>query len=135
MVVSVFSSAVRPLGPAALVLLGMLLWLCAISGTNAEETSFYRSVSCCLTLVSLPSALCRSSIYLNFLLLTLTPSCAQRPDISPPVFKVELSNPQKLSPGYYFITPYEATNPGPYIFDNDGVRRIFSPATKLKKRN
>ncbi|KAJ5819537.1 hypothetical protein N7474_005128 [Penicillium riverlandense] len=86
MVASVFSSAARPLGPAALALLGVLLWLCAISGANAEETSFYKS----------------------------------RPDIYPPVFKVELSNPKKLSPGYYFITPYEAKNPGPYIFDNDG---------------
>ncbi|KAJ5624836.1 hypothetical protein N7510_001145 [Penicillium lagena] len=86
MVAVVFSSAVRPLGPAALVLLGVALWLCAISGANAEDTTFYKS----------------------------------RPDIYPPVFTIEKSSPQKLSPGYYFITPYEAKNPGPYIFDNDG---------------
>ncbi|KAI1828971.1 hypothetical protein DTO027I6_10194 [Penicillium roqueforti] len=43
-----------------------------------------------------------------------------RPDIYPPVFKVEKSDPNKLSPGYIFITPYELSNPGPYIFDNTG---------------
>jgi hypothetical protein len=43
MVASVFSST-RPFAPA-LVLLGVLLWLCAISGAHAEETAFYKSVS------------------------------------------------------------------------------------------
>ncbi|KAJ6191106.1 hypothetical protein N7519_001127 [Penicillium mononematosum] len=43
-----------------------------------------------------------------------------RPDIYPPVFNVEKSNPDKLSPGYIFITPYELQNPGPYIYDNTG---------------
>ncbi|CAI7641573.1 unnamed protein product [Penicillium bialowiezense] len=43
-----------------------------------------------------------------------------RPDIYPPVFKVEKSEPNKLSPGYIFITPYELQNPGPYIFDSTG---------------
>lgn len=46
---------------------------------------------------------------------------AQRPDIYPPVFHIERSDPKKLAPGYIFITPYEAQNPGPYIFDNSGV--------------
>ncbi|KAJ5359483.1 uncharacterized protein N7496_011896 [Penicillium cataractarum] len=43
-----------------------------------------------------------------------------RPDIYPPVFHIERSVPEKISPGYIFITPYEAQNPGPYIFDNTG---------------
>ncbi|KAJ5096839.1 hypothetical protein N7456_007560 [Penicillium angulare] len=43
-----------------------------------------------------------------------------RPDIYPPVFNIEHSEAAKLSPGYIFITPYEAQNPGPYIFDNTG---------------
>ncbi|KAJ5682606.1 hypothetical protein N7462_005771 [Penicillium macrosclerotiorum] len=43
-----------------------------------------------------------------------------RPDIYPPVFHIEHSEPDKLAPGYIFITPYEAQNPGPYIFDNKG---------------
>ncbi|KAJ5664478.1 hypothetical protein N7507_005209 [Penicillium longicatenatum] len=43
-----------------------------------------------------------------------------RPDIYPPIFKVEHSDQSKLAPGYIFITPYEAQNPGPYIFDNKG---------------
>ncbi|CAI7632381.1 unnamed protein product [Penicillium viridicatum] len=43
-----------------------------------------------------------------------------RPDIYPPVFNVEKSDPDKLSPGYIFITPYELQNPGPYIYDNTG---------------
>ncbi|KAJ5500794.1 hypothetical protein N7453_009845 [Penicillium expansum] len=43
-----------------------------------------------------------------------------RPDIYPPVFDVEKSDPDKLSPGYIFITPYELQNPGPYIYDNTG---------------
>ncbi|KAJ5834139.1 hypothetical protein N7447_000165 [Penicillium robsamsonii] len=43
-----------------------------------------------------------------------------RPDIYPPVFNIEKSDPGKLSPGYIFITPYELQNPGPYIYDNTG---------------
>ncbi|OQE00152.1 hypothetical protein PENVUL_c057G03853 [Penicillium vulpinum] len=43
-----------------------------------------------------------------------------RPDIYPPVFNVEKSDLEKLSPGYIFITPYELQNPGPYIYDNTG---------------
>jgi hypothetical protein len=46
---------------------------------------------------------------------------SQRPDIYPPVFNIEHSDPSKLAPGYIFIAPYEAQNPGPYIFDNSGV--------------
>ncbi|KAJ5623776.1 hypothetical protein N7510_000085 [Penicillium lagena] len=85
MVVLVFPSG-RPFAPA-LALLGLLLWLCAISGTHAEETAFYKS----------------------------------RPDLYPLNLKIERSNAKKLSPGYYFITPYwEAKSPGPYIFDNEG---------------
>ena len=45
----------------------------------------------------------------------------QRPDLYPPVFTLEIHEPEKLSPGYIFLTPYEAQNPGPYIYDNDGV--------------
>ncbi|KAJ5435484.1 hypothetical protein N7445_006369, partial [Penicillium cf. griseofulvum] len=48
-----------------------------------------------------------------------------RPDIYPPVFNVEKSDPDKLSPGYIFITPYELQNPGPYIYDNTGVGLYF----------
>ncbi|KAJ5161720.1 hypothetical protein N7492_007112 [Penicillium capsulatum] len=44
----------------------------------------------------------------------------QRPDIDPPTFNIEYSDPAKLAPGYIFITPYEAQNPGPYIFDTNG---------------
>ncbi|KAJ5614011.1 hypothetical protein N7528_007665 [Penicillium herquei] len=43
-----------------------------------------------------------------------------RPDIFPPIFKIQHVNTEKLSPGYIFLTPYEAQNPGPYIFDNKG---------------
>ncbi|KAJ5767278.1 uncharacterized protein N7511_004894 [Penicillium nucicola] len=43
-----------------------------------------------------------------------------RPDIYPPVFNVEKSESDKLSSGYIFITPYELSNPGPYIFDTTG---------------
>lgn len=45
----------------------------------------------------------------------------QRPDISPPILRIDHSEPEKLAPGYIFITPYESENPGPYIFDNTGV--------------
>lgn len=51
----------------------------------------------------------------------LTTRFPQRPDIYPPIFHVEHSEPKKLAPGYIFITPYESQNPGPYIFDNSGV--------------
>jgi hypothetical protein len=54
--------------------------------------------------------------------------------------KIERSNAKKLSPGYYFITPYwEARSPGPYIFDNEGVRLLHIsprhwPTKEEKKR-
>lgn len=44
----------------------------------------------------------------------------QRPDLYPPVMTIEKSDPDRLSPGYIFLGPYEAENPGPYIYDNDG---------------
>lgn len=45
--------------------------------------------------------------------------------------KIETSVPQKLSPGYIFITPYEAQNPGPYIYDNEGVCHTGRPTDWL----
>jgi hypothetical protein len=49
----------------------------------------------------------------------------QRPDLSPPKFTLELNVSAKLSPGYIFVSPYDTQNPGPYIYDNEGVR--FGP--------
>ncbi|KAJ9298028.1 hypothetical protein DTO217A2_8525 [Paecilomyces variotii] len=43
-----------------------------------------------------------------------------RPDLYPPILTLELSIQERLSPGYIFVTPYEADNPGPYIYDNQG---------------
>ncbi|GES59307.1 MFS general substrate transporter [Aspergillus terreus] len=43
-----------------------------------------------------------------------------RPDLYPPVFTLEHSVPEKLTPGYIFLGPYEADNAGPYIYDNEG---------------
>lgn len=45
----------------------------------------------------------------------------KRPDLFSPIVTFERRIPQKLHPGYIFIGPYEATNSGPYIYDNDGV--------------
>lgn len=53
----------------------------------------------------------------------------QRPDLYPPILTLELSNQEKLSPGYIFVSPYEADNPGPYIYDNQGVSRSCSHVT------
>lgn len=46
----------------------------------------------------------------------------QRPDLSAPPMTLELKRKEKLTTGYIFLTPYEIKNPGPYIFDTDGVR-------------
>ncbi|KAB8265283.1 MFS general substrate transporter [Aspergillus pseudonomiae] len=43
-----------------------------------------------------------------------------RPDLYPPVLTIERSSPEKVTPGYIFVGPYEAANSGPYIYDNDG---------------
>ncbi|RAK73668.1 arylsulfotransferase family protein [Aspergillus fijiensis CBS 313.89] len=43
-----------------------------------------------------------------------------RPDLYPPVLTLEHRNPDKLSPGYIFVGPYEAANSGPYIYDDEG---------------
>lgn len=84
----------------------LLLWLCA-DRVVGEETAFYKSVGLQKPLTA------TFGPFSNY--------HSQRPDIYPPVFKVEKSDPNKLSPGYIFITPYELSNPGPYIFDNTGV--------------
>jgi hypothetical protein len=52
----------------------------------------------------------------------------QRPDLFSPIFKIEFSQREKLSPGYIFVGPYEIDNSGPFIFDNDGV--CFSPVPR-----
>ena len=89
-----------------MLLLGLLLCAWAVA---AEQVSFFKSVS-----VSQPW----ERDY-NFHHLTSVKS--QRPDINPPVLHIEYSDPSKLAPGYIFIAPYEAENPGPYIYDNSGV--------------
>ena len=38
---------------------------------------------------------------------------------------VTLHNDSYITPGYIFIAPYQTTNPGPYIYDNQGVRAFF----------
>ncbi|PWY66450.1 MFS general substrate transporter [Aspergillus heteromorphus CBS 117.55] len=43
-----------------------------------------------------------------------------RPDLYPPVLTLEHRVPDKLSPGYIFVGPYEASNSGPYIYDDEG---------------
>jgi hypothetical protein len=51
----------------------------------------------------------------------------QRPDLRPPIIVVQKSTPSKLTPGYFFVTPSDGDNPGPHIFDNQGVRFFSSP--------
>ncbi|KAE8354988.1 MFS general substrate transporter [Aspergillus coremiiformis] len=43
-----------------------------------------------------------------------------RPDLYPPVLTITHRIPDKLTPGYIFLGPYEAANSGPYIYDNEG---------------
>ncbi|OJJ35087.1 hypothetical protein ASPWEDRAFT_40230 [Aspergillus wentii DTO 134E9] len=50
----------------------------------------------------------------------VTSQFKSRPDLYPPVFTLELSIPERLSPGYIFVGPYEAANSGPYIYDTRG---------------
>lgn len=104
------------------LLLGFLL--CAIHLVVAEETSFYKSVS----RIAPIAQGCRTFFFFFSSLLLfpglnskLIDHLAQRPDIYPPVFDIQHTDPKKLAPGYIFITPYESQNPGPYIFDNSGV--------------
>jgi hypothetical protein len=51
----------------------------------------------------------------------------QRPDLRPLALTLDLKIPEKLSPGYIFVTPYDTENPGPYIYDNEGVRLRSDP--------
>lgn len=47
-------------------------------------------------------------------------SFRSRPDLYAPTLVIEHSVKEKLGPGYIFVAPYEAQNPGPYIYDNEG---------------
>jgi hypothetical protein len=55
-------------------------------------------------------------------MLTILKPSLQRPDLYAPAFTIELNDPERVTPGYIFIAPYESDNPGPYIYDNEGVR-------------
>lgn len=107
MVASIGSSSRTSLS----LLLGLLL--CAIHLVVAEEVSFYKSVR-----GTMPIA--QGDRIFSLTILSNRPT-TQRPDIYPPVLRIEHSEPKKLAPGYIFITPYESQNPGPYIFDSSGV--------------
>lgn len=91
------------------LLLGLLL--CAITLVVAEQVAFYKSVGG----THVDRARFKSCDILA------NRRQRQRPDIYPPILRIEHSDPEKLAPGYIFITPYESQNPGPYIFDNSGV--------------
>ncbi|KAJ5091436.1 hypothetical protein NUU61_006306 [Penicillium alfredii] len=43
-----------------------------------------------------------------------------RPDLYPPRLDITINEPDRLSPGYIFITPYQGQNPAPHIYDNNG---------------
>lgn len=83
----------------------LVFWLWA-SSVLGEEISHFKSVG-------------GIQLYPNGL---HTNPTLQRPDLYPPVFTLDIQVSQRLSPGYIFLGPYEAENPGPYIYDNDGVR-------------
>lgn len=60
-------------------------------------------------------------------------SFVTRPDIKAPLFDVAIYEPDKVSPGYWFLAPYWLISPesftqkfqpcqvGPHIYDADGV--------------
>ncbi|KAI9741368.1 MAG: hypothetical protein M1834_003085 [Cirrosporium novae-zelandiae] len=43
-----------------------------------------------------------------------------RPDLFAAPILTVVQKEEDVSPGYYFVTPYQADNPGPYIYDSDG---------------
>ena len=45
----------------------------------------------------------------------------QRPDISPFKVSVDQIDPELLSAGYFFLSPYQSDRGIPHIYDNDGV--------------
>ena len=51
---------------------------------------------------------------------------AQRPDLFSPIVtrfpELEENHSELVAPGYFFISPYDQVQEGPYIYDNDGVR-------------
>lgn len=45
----------------------------------------------------------------------------QRPDLAAPALTVSINVAGRVSPGYIFLAPFESTQPGPYIYDSNGV--------------
>lgn len=46
----------------------------------------------------------------------------QRPELHAPIIHFDVLWPDFVSPGYIFLSPYRNVDPGPYIYDNYGVR-------------
>ncbi|KAJ8105869.1 hypothetical protein OPT61_g9920 [Boeremia exigua] len=53
-----------------------------------------------------------------------------RPDLHAPIISFDILRPELLAPGYIFLAPYRNTDPGPYIYDNNG-RLVWSSAGTL----
>ncbi|KAF1365106.1 hypothetical protein EJ07DRAFT_161218 [Lizonia empirigonia] len=43
-----------------------------------------------------------------------------RPDLHAPIIHFDILRPELVAPGYIFLAPYRNTDPGPYIYDNNG---------------
>ncbi|KAH6637526.1 ASST-domain-containing protein [Boeremia exigua] len=53
-----------------------------------------------------------------------------RPDLHAPIINFDILRPELLAPGYLFLAPYRNTDPGPYIYDNNG-QLVWSSAGTL----
>ena len=69
-----------------------------------------------------------------------------RPDLRPPLYEVTVHSAERVTPGFWFVAPYEKVTPdpltknyqpcqiGPQIYDNDG-NLVWSGACQFHNRN
>jgi hypothetical protein len=82
----------------------LLLRLVLVAANNdTQPTSIFRSVCCQIH----PCALCLNNM--------------QRPDLVAPIVTIFNITPEKVTPGYFFIAPYQQIQDVPHIYDNYGV--------------
>ena len=94
---------------------------------ESQPIAIYRSVrasSGCVT-HSVGNSLMRSVAILRFILSRFGADdlFLQRPDLLAPILTPleGIHNPDKMAPGYFFVSPYTNMQPGLYIYDNYAV--------------
>ena len=103
-----------PVGHPAFAAVGFLLWLFILPPFFVSADNLTQPVSIFRSVRSYSSA----RIYQST---DLTALDFQRPDLVSPIVTIHEHDPDRVTPGYFFISPYQQIQETLHIYDNDGV--------------